>query len=80
MEGWGYPSPIEAYDKAPAAKAVLYNMVRYMVSSQVFPEDICQAVHIMIYKGSKSRDHPGSYRPIALLDHAFKLLCSIFST
>jgi len=26
------------------------------------------------HKGTKSRNDPGAYRPIALLDHAFKLL------
>ena len=72
--------PVELYEAVQEARLDLYAIVRRLILGEDIPDRLVVVLFIMIYKGAKkgSMDAFGSYRPIGLLMHAFKLVDVVF--
>jgi hypothetical protein len=68
------------YEAMHEARLDLYATVRRLILGEDIPDRLVVVPFIMIYKGAKkgSMDAFGSYRPIGLLMHAFKVVDVVF--
>ena len=72
--------PTEFFEAVEEAREDLYELVRLIFQDEDIPASMVVIIFAMIYKGPKkgSVNVFGSYRPIGLIRHAFKLVDAVF--
>ena len=67
--------PVEVWHHADSARASLFTLIRKIIpEEEIVPDDMPLGELVMIFKNKGSSDEPSSFRPIALLNHCYRIL------
>ena len=66
--------PAEIWQQTDSARAFLFTLIRKIIREEIVPDDMPLGELVMIFKNKGSSDDPRSFRPIALLNHSYKIL------